>query len=149
MLDPSPCSDRAFARIAAFFEGFTAADVAAMDMIYAPEARFKDPFNEVQGTAAIARVYAHMFEALREPRFLVTGRVVQGREAFLTWDFSFRYRRSGRLQRVRGVSHLVLDDSDRIILHRDYWDAAEEVYEKLPVLGRLMRLLKRRASAEG
>jgi hypothetical protein len=29
--------------------------------------------------------------------------------------------------------------------HRDYWDAAEELYEKIPVLGGLMRWLKKRA----
>ena len=31
--------------------------------------------------------------------------------------------------------------------HRDYWDAAEELYEKLPVLGALMRLLRRKLAA--
>jgi hypothetical protein len=31
-------------------------------------------------------------------------------------------------------------------MHRDYWDAAEELYEKLPVLGGLMRWLKTRAN---
>ncbi|WP_413888997.1 hypothetical protein [Candidatus Aalborgicola defluviihabitans] len=35
----------------------------------------------------------------------------------------------------------------RILDHRDYWDAAEELYEKLPLLGGLMRWLKRRANA--
>jgi steroid delta-isomerase len=28
-------------------------------------------------------------------------------------------------------------------MHRDYWDAAEELYEKLPLVGALMRWLKR------
>ena len=32
-------------------------------------------------------------------------------------------------------------------VHRDYWDAAEELYEKLPLLGALMRWLKRRVNA--
>jgi hypothetical protein len=31
-------------------------------------------------------------------------------------------------------------------MHRDYWDAAEELYEKLPVLGSVMRWLKARAN---
>jgi len=31
------------------------------------------------------------------------------------------------------------------VFHRDYWDAAEELYEKLPVIGALMRWLKKRA----
>jgi steroid Delta-isomerase len=32
-----------------------------------------------------------------------------------------------------------------VVFHRDYWDAAEELYEKLPVIGALMRWLKKRA----
>jgi hypothetical protein len=40
-----------------------------------------------------------------------------------------------------------LDEAGRITVHRDYWDAAEELYEKLPLVGRLMRWLKRRANA--
>lgn len=33
-----------------------------------------------------------MFEALEQPRFIVTGRVVQGRQCFLTWDFLFAFQ---------------------------------------------------------
>ena len=33
-----------------------------------------------------------------------------------------------------------------VLVHRDYLDAAEELYEKLPLLGGLMRLLKRAAN---
>jgi len=31
-------------------------------------------------------------------------------------------------------------------VHRDYWDAAEELYEKLPGVSVLMRWLKKRAN---
>ena len=55
-------------------------------------------------------------------------------------------RRISLLRQNRG-SHLVLDAQGRITLHRDYWDAAEELYEKLPGVGALMRWLKRRANA--
>ena len=48
---------------------------------------------------------------------------------------------------VRGASHLVLNEQGLVTLHRDYWDAAEELYEKLPVVGALMRWLKRRANS--
>lgn len=47
--------------------------------------------------------------------------------------------------RIHGGSHLQLDPSGRILVHRDYWDAAEELYEKLPLIGALMRWLRRRA----
>ena len=38
------------------------------------------------------------------------------------------------------------DAQGRVTLHRDYWDTAEELYEKLPVLGRLMRWLRQAGS---
>ena len=90
-----------------------------------------------------------MFRALDEPRFIVTGRLVDGKQCFLIWEFRFRFKRfdTTTLQTVRGGSHLMLAPDGRIRLHRDYWDAAEELYEKLPVLGRLMRWLKRRAAS--
>jgi hypothetical protein len=34
-------------------------------------------------------------------------------------------------------------------LHRDYWDAAGELYAQLPLLGALMRWLQRRLRATG
>ncbi len=134
--------------IVTFFEQLSPAAVAAMDRIYAPDARFKDPFSEVQGLAPIRRIFQHMFETLDAPRFVVTARVVQGSQCFLTWDFLFRFRslQPDVTQTVRGASHLVLDGQGLITLHRDYWDAAEELYEKLPVVGSLMRWLKKRAS---
>ncbi len=88
-----------------------------------------------------------MFDALDAPRFVVSEAVVQGDRCFLVWEFSFRFRRERREQRVRGGSHLVFAADGRIEVHRDYWDAAEELYEKLPVLGALLRWLRGRMSA--
>lgn len=143
-VNPTAAGDR----IVALFEGMTPEHVRTLDAYYGIDAWFKDPFNEVRGLPAVQRIYAHMFEALEAPRFTVTSRIQQGDEVFLAWDFRFGFRnfRRGREQLVRGASHLTLAPDGRIASHRDYWDAAEEVYEKLPALGSLMRWLKRRAA---
>ena len=141
-----PACGLAVARIVDFFEHLAPADLARIDQIYAADAWFKDPFNEVRGSVAIAAIFRHMFEQLIEPRFIVHDRVGDGREVFLTWDFEFRRSRGDRLQ-IRGARHLRLDSCGRITWHRDYWDAAEELYEKLPLVGTLMRWLKRRAAS--
>jgi steroid Delta-isomerase len=135
------------ARVVAFFETLTPADVRRLSDLYAADARFKDPFNQVQGLGAIEGVFDHMFRALDAPRFVVRDIVAEGDQAFLTWDFLFRFRHFARdkEQVVRGASQLVFGADGRITLHRDYWDAAEELYEKLPAVGALMRWLKRRA----
>jgi ketosteroid isomerase-like protein len=139
-------ADPRAARLVALFERLTPADIARLGEFYAADARFKDPFNDVQGLAEVQRVFAHMFEALIEPRFVVRDVLVQGDQCFLTWDFLFRMKRFDRSeQTIRGASHLRLAADGRICMHRDYWDAAEELYEKLPLIGALMRWLKRRA----
>jgi steroid Delta-isomerase len=134
-------------RVITFFERLSPNDVARMGEFYTADAQFKDPFNEVRGDQAIGQIFAHMYTTLEAPRFVVITAVAEGAQCFLTWDFLFRFKRFSPTidQRVRGASHLVFATDGRISMHRDYWDAAEELYEKLPAVGSLMRWLKRRA----
>lgn len=134
--------------LATFFETLSPQSVAQLHTIYDAQARFKDPFNEVQGLPEIEKIFRHMYVALEQPHFVVTGQVVDGTQAFLTWEFRFRFKRfdTTTLQAVRGASHVLFNEQGLVTMHRDYWDAAEELYEKLPVLGGLMRWLKKRAN---
>ena len=134
--------------LATFFETLSPQSVAQLHTIYDAQARFKDPFNEVQGLPEIEKIFRHMYVALEQPHFVVTGQLVEGTQAFLTWEFRFRFKRfdTTTLQAVRGASHVVFNEQGLVTVHRDYWDAAEELYEKLPVLGGLMRWLKKRAN---
>lgn len=146
----SPLSNEAaVTRVVDFFETLTPTALATLPALYAAHARFKDPFNAVSGLPAITRIFAHMFEALENPRFVVCERIVQGSQCFLTWEFRFRFRRFKQTEEqvILGGSHLVFDDTGLVTLHRDYWDAAEELYEKLPVVGGVMRWLKKRANS--
>ena len=149
MTDTPSSTHETVQRLVQFFEQLQPNDLSRLPTIYAPEARFKDPFNEVQGLEAIERIFAHMFDALDSPHFVVTEHIVQGHQCFLAWDFRFRFTRFNTTtwQTVRGGTHLVFNDAGLVTLHRDYWDAAEELYEKLPLLGGLMRWLKRRANS--
>ena len=136
------------ARMVAFFEEVSPHNLNRLGEFYDPQARFKDPFNEVKGIPAIQAIFAHMFVQLDNPRFVVTNQVLQGNQGFLTWEFRFGFKgfKTGQTQTILGATHLVMNASGLITLHRDYWDAAEELYEKLPVVGGLMRWLKQRAN---
>ena len=137
--------DAGLDRLVAFYETLTPASLSELAAVYAPEARFKDPFNEVAGLAAIERIFRHMFGQVEAPQFSVTTRLRDGRQAMLGWTFAFGP--PARRIVVRGVSHLQLDERGRVVEHRDYWDAAEELYAKLPLIGALMRWLRRRLAA--
>jgi steroid delta-isomerase len=135
--------------LTAFYEGLSAESVARFPEFYADDAFFKDPFNEVRGVAAIQRVFAHLFRQVEEPRFVVRERVVADNGVMLVWAMNFRLGLSGRgqAQVIHGVSHLRFDAAGKVVWHRDYWDAAEELYAKLPAIGWLMRFLQRKLAA--
>ena len=136
---------KAVDRLADFYEALSPATLYELDALYAVDARFKDPFNEVLGVAAIRRIFEHMFASVDTPRFVVTTRIVDGDQAMLGWNFQLRLR--GRDIVVRGVSHLRFDASAKVVVHRDYWDPAEDLYAHLPLIGSLMRALRRKLSA--
>jgi hypothetical protein len=48
------------------------------------------------------------------------------------------------VQTIHGSSHVRFDANGRVIYHRDYWDAANELYAKLPIIGTLMKFLAKK-----
>jgi steroid delta-isomerase len=146
----APDADAALARAVRFFETLSPASLAEIETVYAADARFVDPFNDLRGTRAIAAVFEHMYAQLDAPRFEVREAFARGDQGFVTWDFVFRFRRGSPRgpQTVHGSTHFRFDPRGRIVLHRDYWDAAGELYEKLPVIGAPLRWLRRRLAVK-
>ncbi|WP_027467889.1 nuclear transport factor 2 family protein [Deefgea rivuli] len=115
--------------------------LAQAAQFYAADARFKDPFNDVQGVPAIEAIFRHMFATTQNPRFVIGERIEQGQQAFVTWTFEFELK--GKPYRIVGGSHLVFNSQGEVTLHRDYWDATEELLQKLPLIGAPIRWLRR------
>lgn len=142
-------TEHAVSQVVEFFEKLSPESLGQLPHIYESNARFKDPFNDVKGLPAIEAIFRHMYVALEKPHFVVMQQIVQGQHCMLTWEFRFRFKRFDQRtdQIVLGATHLVFSEQGKILLHRDYWDAAEELYEKLPLVGSLMRWLKKRANS--
>ena len=132
-----------------FYQTLTPEGVARFTDFYAENAWFKDPFNEVRGVAAIQNIFSHMFRQVAEPRFVVTERIDAENGTMLVWEMYYRMGLLGKseMQMLRGVTHLRFDAAGRVDYHRDYWDAAEELYMKLPGIGCVMRGLRRMIAA--
>jgi hypothetical protein len=137
----------ALRRLIDYWQTLTPAAVDRIAAVYTEEAYFRDPFNEVAGIAPIKHVFADMFVRLIEPRFTIVETIEQPHGVMLVWDFDFRIRnlQPDRQRRIHGASHIRFAADGRVNYHRDYWDAAGELYEQLPLVGGLMRWLKKRA----
>jgi steroid Delta-isomerase len=133
-----------FSDIANWFETLTPESLERVGEMYAQDALFIDPFNQLEGLTSVRAVYQHMFDTLKQPRFVVTTSVERECDGFMTWDFLFECR--GQAQQISGCTQFKLNDQGLIVLHRDYWDAAQQVYEKIPMLGSVVRMIRRKLS---
>ncbi len=143
----SNAQDTVLDALVGWFETLSPDTVAAAGDFYAPGAVFRDPFNDVQGVPAIQRIYAHLFEQVRQPRFRVTARYRDQGSAVLLWEFSFSGQAGDKDTLIRGASHLLLAPNGLVTLHQDYWDPTPDVYQRVPVLGRLIAWVRNRLRA--
>ena len=148
MAGTEPTEPREGAAIRAFFEGLTPAGLEDLDRIYAPEARFRDPFNEVAGIASIRRIFDDMFEQAPDARFAVREVVGTAPLLYVRWGFTFTPGRAKEPWSVDGVSRLFLGEDGRIVEHIDFWDPAAGIYERLPLLGTILRWVRKRLAAD-
>lgn len=131
-------------RVCDWYARLSLENIKELRDLYAGDARFVDPFNDVRGHAAIEAVLRDMFEQLESPLFSIEQSVLQGDTAFVAWRFSFRFR--GRPAGFDGVTRLVFGADGRVVEHFDYWDAAR-LYEQLPILGSVLRWVRQRCVA--
>jgi steroid Delta-isomerase len=138
----------ALSRFVDYWQTLTPATVENINTVYAADATFRDPFNEVVGIEKIRHIFADMFVRLDAPRFNILETIEEPHGALLIWDFTFRIKtlKPELARRIHGSSHIRFDAEGRVQYHRDYWDAAGELYEQLPLIGALMRWLKKRAA---
>ena len=130
------------------FEALTSGDLDRLGLYFDAGARFKDPFNDVRGIDEIKRVFKNMFEVCIDPRFRVTAWALRGNIAFVQWQFTYSLKQNnGGLDAIEGVSIIQFNAEGLVTEHVDYWDPAEHIYTRLPVVGGLIRWLRSKFSA--
>jgi len=99
---------------------------------------FIDPFNNVKGSEKFKKVFYHMFKKVKNPNFLVIDYLVGKEIVFLKWEMSFEAFNS--LQKIEGVSELLINKEGKISSHVDYWDSLNGLFIKLPFIGFFYKL---------
>ena len=122
----------------AFFENIRRDNLGDLDALVTPDVRFKDPFNDVVGVSAMRACLALAFDH-GNPSFAVKDRARGANGAYLLWRYD-----NGAGFAFDGMSEIRLADDGHIAAHIDHWDSGEHLYLKLPVLGWLVGLVRRR-----
>lgn len=122
-------------------------NLACLQDIYHPDVTFIDPMHELQGFGNLHTYFVNLYSNLTSCHFHVDEVVAQKEHAALYWTMTYQHKtlNGGNTVSVKGSS-LIKAQDNKVIYHRDYVDLGAMLYEQLPVIGRLIRWIKKRAA---
>jgi len=143
-------TDNLISKVTTLYEQFDPALIGALDQIYDNNVVFEDPLHRVEGLVDLRRYFSGMVHGLQECGFTFNhileqrGHAGEPDQAVLLWTMHYRHPKLRRGQRLslEGSSHLQF--RERVVYHRDYFDAGAMLYEHIPVLGYVIGKLKAR-----
>ena len=133
-----------------FVRNYEALSVDNLDLIrviYHREVQFQDPAHQLSGLDTLEQYFTSLYTNLSACTFTIDSTVVEGDKAAIYWTMVFCHPKlnRGRQVTVEGSS-LIQGRENKVIYHRDYLDMGGMLYEHIPVLGSLVRLVKKRLS---
>ena len=115
-----------------------------MALIYSDKAVFEDPIVRIEGLENIISYFRKMYLGVLHCQFECTSSFEIDGNAAIKWFMQLKHRalNNGKLISLHGCS--IIQYSDRIQFHRDYFDVGEMVYENLPILRSIIKRIKSR-----
>jgi limonene-1,2-epoxide hydrolase len=116
-----------------------------VEEFYDQDATFQDPVHKIKGTLAIRKYYEGLYKNVESIRFEYKNTSEVNDLVTLEWRMYLKAPtlNSGQEVTVDGVSLITFGGKEgKVILHRDYFDMGEFIYERVPVLGSVIRFIK-------
>lgn len=138
------------ASIEEFFNRLSADTMDCLDEFYHPRIVFEDPVGRHQGLASLRAYYAHLYREVQSIRFDFPLMVEEGDTVIARWRMflSAKGIKRGQMIEVDGYSEVRFQDG-LVIYHRDSFDMGAFLYEHLPLLGWVLRWLKKSLHRSG
>lgn len=116
-----------------------------VDELYTSDIHFKDPIHELNGIGELRKYYTRLYDGVDECKFLWHDEIVGAGQATITWTMVMTHLRfrPGIPVEMPGISHLRFRDG-KVSSHQDYFDMGVMIYERVPLLGGIIRRIKAR-----
>lgn len=113
-----------------------------LEEIYANDISFIDPIHKICGIENLMQYFKKLNDNLIEGSFQFTDESVVNNKVYLSWEMNLKLKKPNKNVRASGISVLTIDE--KITSQRDYFDAGELFYENIPILGGIIRFLKKK-----
>lgn len=134
-------------RIIEVFNQLRADNLHILDAFYHPQLKFVDPIGEVSGLPAMKKYYENMYKSVEEIRFDFVDHIENQGKHFVSWKMTLKTPNlnGGEPMVMEGSSHINFEpETNLVIYHRDYFDMGAFIYEQIPVIGWIIRSIKKR-----
>lgn len=128
-----------------FYTDLASMKIDELSNIYSQDIVFIDPVEKHKGIASVENYFTRLLSSAKFCTFTIHSKLETEDSGYLvTWTMKFTSKsmKRGKPISVDGITLLKIQDS-KIVYHRDYYDLGQMVYENIPVLGRLIKKIKR------
>tara|TARA_B110000438_G_scaffold298716_1_gene347473 strand:+ start:346 stop:780 length:435 start_codon:yes stop_codon:yes gene_type:complete len=112
-----------------------------LDTIYTNDVQYEDPINKGKGLPHIKLILDDLLKVFQGVQFESIQSTNDDEFAFVSWKMRYKFRK--RAYEIDGVSRLRFNESGQITEHKDYWDASFPLYGTFPIIGSIMKLIKK------
>jgi len=114
--------------------------------IYTNDVQYEDPINKGKSLAHLKLILEDLLKVFKGIQFESIHSTHDDEFAFVSWKMSYKFR--NRDYQIDGVSRLRFNGSGQITEHKDYWDASFPLYGTFPIIGLIMKLIKKFVSVK-
>jgi hypothetical protein len=129
------------------YQSLAVDNLTNLTKLYHEDVTFQDPLHEIKGFKALADYFDNLYQNVSECTFVINQVLNKGNQAAIYWTMTYSHRRlnGGKPIAVEGHS-LIMGHKDKVVYHRDYLDLGQMLYENIPLVGGIIRSIKRRMS---
>lgn len=141
----SPAEKEAIARFEAFLSHLDEKTAREQtEKVYAPDAFLNDTLKTLHGASTIRDYFIKTAQGLESMTVTFDDVAVSGRNYYFRWtmDTRMKHLASGKNVRTIGVTMVRFDPQGRVLLHQDFWDSAQGVWDHVPGIGAAIRWIQ-------
>lgn len=128
------------------FNSLNKDNLGVLNNFYAENIEFTDPVRKINGLQELTKYYSHVYKNVISIKFNFHEIVSKDDTYFAKWTMVLQVKglNSEKPYPTEGLSVMTFNQQNKVIYHRDYLDLGSMVYERIPVIGNLITLIKKK-----
>lgn len=127
------------------FNQFNGKNLEILNLFYDNSVEFQDPAVQLKNLTQLKKYYTAVYKNVKSIHFKFHEIKAQENSYFAAWTMTLSAKglNYGKKFAVDGLSVIEFNKKGLVKFHRDYVDLGAMVYERLPLVGKLVQIVKK------